>query len=253
MTRSGQNRSATSLSVSYQCLITNKRMKGEALVVVATALLPFPLWTNCTLIHTTPRRTHTHTHTLYTQKSPAFGFVLLQKWKKLNDNLLWTADATRREWLLLRSRSLTLRCVTFVWFCLFSLLLFCFAFLLHNAMLHGAHFTYFNHKNAFLSLICFNFVFHSCDCAINYFCLELLSRLLCMPILRGQARIFQSFFSFPLLLLCFGGRGCGKLHTKIHVINATFLLETQRAVAGRTCNMYVRRLVSIILLHIYWI
>lgn len=96
-------------------------------------------------------------------KVTRFGFV--QKRKKLNDNLLWAADATPTLTPKLatavhsvcslalasfspRSPARSLAHVAFVGLCclvLFVLpLLAC--LLLYNALLHAAHFTYFNHK-----------------------------------------------------------------------------------------------------------
>lgn len=148
-------------SASYQRLITHARVVVAA-PAAATAVLPFlpllfsiylALLANCT------HKSH-----------PLCVFV--QKRKKLNDNLLWRqtqSEGTRRDAVeggsgsgsrvvtLALSLAHVVRCLVCLFF--FSTLL---CSLLHNAMLHGAHFTHFNHKcTSFFDL--FQFISHCCD------------------------------------------------------------------------------------------
>lgn len=144
-------------------------------------------------------------------------FRFVQKRKKLNDNLLWAADATPtptptptatatatltlttavqsvyclfltdcRPPSLTRSLSLRLlACVVFVGFVCSSLL----RLLLYNALLHAAHFTYFNQK-----CISYTALFSICISLLWLrqiaFGLVLFSCLLCTAILRGQGYNF---------------------------------------------------------------
>lgn len=144
-------------------------------------------------------------------------FAFVQKRKKLNDNLLWAADATPtptptptatatltltlatavqsafclsptncRPPSLTRSlSSRLLACVVFVGFVCSSLL----RLLLYNALLHAAHFTYFNHE-----CISYTALFSICISLLwlrqMAFVLVLFSCLLCTAILRGQGYNF---------------------------------------------------------------
>lgn len=106
--------------------------------------------------------------------------------------------AAAAEWLLSRSRSLTLYVVWFV--CSSSPLCFALYFTTRCCMVHISLILI---TNALLSLICFNFFPTVVTLSQRFFRLALFSRLLCTPLLRGQGYIFFFFFLWWSLLTKF--------------------------------------------------
>lgn len=142
------------------------------------------------------------------------------------------AAAAETEWLLSRSRSLTL-CV--VWFCLFffSALL---CFLLYNAMLHGAHFTHFNHKCiSFFNL----FQFLSLLWLWSQRYLRYYSKYSRVRFARLSC-VGKDIFSFSFFLF-FGGRCSPNFpHLARHIQHNLNALQPAEHVVSRICVVYFR-------------